>query len=123
MSCSSLSWRARSAAWDSQVEAVASAVRRAGVVGGHARTHDARESPGLQNYIDPALEGWQHVYYSRHLQRQNANAAFMSAIFWIETVQGPKGSFLQLQYVQTVLLNFQGLSWPHVSVGTLLKTF
>lgn len=54
---------------------------------------------------------------------QNANAAFMSAIFWIETVQGPNGSLLQLQYVQTVLLNFQGLSWPHVSVGTLLKTF
>ena len=27
----------------------------------------------------------------------------------------------QLQYTQTVLLNFNGLSWPHVSVATLIK--
>jgi hypothetical protein len=54
---------------------------------------------------------------------ENANASFMSAIFWIERVQGPNGTFLQLQYVQTVLLDFKGLHWPHVSVGTLLKTF
>jgi len=26
-----------------------------------------------------------------------------------------------LQYTQTVLLNFNGLSWPHVSVATLEK--
>jgi hypothetical protein len=53
----------------------------------------------------------------------NANASFMSAIFWIERVDGPNGAFVQLQYVQTVLLDFQGLHWPHVSVATLLKTF
>jgi hypothetical protein len=52
----------------------------------------------------------------------NANAAEMSATFWIETVKEPNGStFLQLQYTQTVLLNFNGLSWPHVSVATLRK--
>ena len=53
----------------------------------------------------------------------NASPAAMSAIFWIETVK-PKGGgpeFLQLQYTQTVLLNFNGLSWPHVSVATLRK--
>lgn len=53
----------------------------------------------------------------------NANAAQMTAIFWIEHVaaghHGP--AFLQLQYTQTVLLNFNGLSWPHVSVATLRK--
>jgi hypothetical protein len=54
---------------------------------------------------------------------QNANAAFMNATFWIETVQGPQGDFLQLQYVQTVLLDFLGLNWPHISVATLIKTF
>jgi hypothetical protein len=54
---------------------------------------------------------------------QNANASFMSAIFWIERLQGPNGNFLQLQYVQTVLLDFKTLRWPHVSVATLLKTF
>ena len=31
------------------------------------------------------------------------------------------GEYLQLQYTQTVLLNFSGLSWPHVSAATLLK--
>ncbi|MGH2856732.1 MAG: heme-binding protein [Solirubrobacteraceae bacterium] len=55
---------------------------------------------------------------------QNADAASASAIFWIETVQGHgRKHHLQLQYTQTVLLNFKGLSWPHVSVATLTKTF
>jgi hypothetical protein len=50
----------------------------------------------------------------------NAQGAQMTAIFWIETVELPhQPSFLQLQYTQTVLLNFNGLSWPHVSVATL----
>jgi hypothetical protein len=53
----------------------------------------------------------------------NASPAAMSAIFWIETVKPNGGGpeFLQLQYTQTVLLNFNGLSWPHVSVATLRK--
>ncbi|EXG82818.1 heme-binding protein [Cryptosporangium arvum] len=29
-------------------------------------------------------------------------------------------SYVQIQYTQTVLLNFNGLSWPHVSVATLV---
>jgi len=28
--------------------------------------------------------------------------------------------FTQIQYTQTVLLNFKGLSWPHVSLNTLV---
>jgi hypothetical protein len=53
----------------------------------------------------------------------NANAAEVDATFWIETVAGSGGNpdFLQLQYTQLVLLNFNGLSWPHVSVATLVK--
>ncbi len=51
----------------------------------------------------------------------NASVAQFSAIFWIEKVEFGTGSFLQLQYTQTVLLNFLGLSWPHVSVATLRK--
>jgi hypothetical protein len=91
----------------------------------------------------------------------NANAARMSAIFWVEVVSeqitvppckaghsvvvrgsdaagDPVASFLvtsestttadtplevtytQIQYVQTVLLVFNGLVWPHVSVATLV---
>ncbi|KAK5170880.1 uncharacterized protein LTR77_004024 [Saxophila tyrrhenica] len=97
----------------------------------------------------------------------NADVPFMSATFWIETVeqqvtlppfppgrQGPvrvrprtanarvpAPTFLvhppaqhittprtvavkstQIQYSQTVLLNFATLSWPHVSVGTLVPS-
>jgi hypothetical protein len=56
----------------------------------------------------------------------NANAATVFATFWLETIQG-QGQ--QLQYAQTVLLNFPDsttgkmLSWPHVSVATMHKTF
>jgi hypothetical protein len=54
----------------------------------------------------------------------NAAVSEVSAIFWIETVQlpgHPSRHYLQLQYTQTVLLNFLGLSWPHVTVATLRK--
>ena len=60
----------------------------------------------------------------------NADAATMFATFWIEEISEPT-KFLQLQYVQTVFLNFPvlggasaaNLTWPHVSVATLQKTF
>jgi hypothetical protein len=55
----------------------------------------------------------------------NADVGQVSATFWIETVQEQpphhNRHFLQLQYTQTVLLNFLGLSWPHVTVATLKK--
>ncbi|MFL6845887.1 MAG: heme-binding protein [Allosphingosinicella sp.] len=51
----------------------------------------------------------------------NADAAQVVSTFWIETVKGAPGqpNFHQLQYSQNVLLNFRGLSWPHVTVATL----
>ena len=94
----------------------------------------------------------------------NANAAFMNATFWINTVQNkllvpvwkvgspplilqppvPRAgakvetylvtpphaitvptnitvTATQIQYSQTVFLNFNGLTWPHVSVATLVQ--
>lgn len=100
---------------------------------------------------------------SAHPSGQNAQAADMRAVFWIETVERtltvhplkpgqhavtikpsptakgqPVPSFLvrppkplsgpvnitvtytQIQYTQRVLLNFAGLTWPHVSVATLV---
>ena len=52
----------------------------------------------------------------------NADAISMEAIFWIETVQlEGGGTLLQLQYTQTVILNFDEINWPHISVATLLK--
>ena len=50
----------------------------------------------------------------------NAVTARATATFWLETVQGDPGP-RQLQYSQLVLLNFNGLSWPHVTVATLRK--
>jgi hypothetical protein len=52
----------------------------------------------------------------------NANASSFSARFFIETMQDTDGrQFLQLQYIQTVILGFENLLWPHISVGTLVK--
>jgi LysM domain len=55
----------------------------------------------------------------------NAQAFLVTATFWIETVEGPVADgpdFHQLQYTQRVLLNFNGLSWPHITVATLLRS-
>ena len=54
-------------------------------------------------------------------QGPNAVAATVTATFWLETLQGQSVA-TQLQYSQTVLLNFNGLSWPHITVGTLRKS-
>jgi hypothetical protein len=53
--------------------------------------------------------------------KPNADAAQVTSTFWIETVKGSGGqpNFHQLQYTQNVLLNFRGLSWPHITVATL----
>ena len=53
----------------------------------------------------------------------NAQAALVTATFWIETVQDQDGGpdIDQLQYTQRVLLNFNGLSRPHITVATLRR--
>ncbi len=63
----------------------------------------------------------------------NAHAATVYATFWIEKVMHPhRPPFVQLQYAQMVVLNFPifallptivNIGWPHVSVGTLKKSF
>lgn len=53
---------------------------------------------------------------------ENANAVSLSAIFWIERILGRSGyEYLQLQYTQTVMLRFDDIDWPHISVATLVK--
>ncbi len=65
---------------------------------------------------------------------QNANTLAMESVWAIERIQRPPdpdsddsddspNEFLQLQYSQTALLNFGGMCWPHVTVGTLTKAF
>ena len=64
----------------------------------------------------------------------NAQSVLVYATFWITRVSHPhrRESFLQLQYAQSVMLNFPiflapapqpMVSWPHVSVATLRKSF
>jgi hypothetical protein len=50
----------------------------------------------------------------------NADAAELTATFWLQTTEGSDKPDL-LQYSQTVLLNFNDISWPHVSVATLRR--
>jgi hypothetical protein len=50
----------------------------------------------------------------------NAVAARVAATFWLETLQGDTQP-RRLQYSQLVLLNFNGISWPHITVATLHK--
>jgi hypothetical protein len=53
---------------------------------------------------------------------RNAKAAQMDAIFWVSKVKRPDGQhFMQLQYVQRVILDFIGIHWPHFSVATLVR--
>ena len=55
---------------------------------------------------------------------RNADATSLDSVFAIETVIDAHGAeFMQLQYVQTSLLNFRDTSFPHVTVGTLVKSF
>jgi len=50
----------------------------------------------------------------------NADAPTVTATYWIQRARDAQGqAVLQLQYTQRVLLNFNGLSWPHITVGTL----
>lgn len=53
----------------------------------------------------------------------NANATEVDATFWIQTLPGTGGQpdTLQLQYTQLVMLDFNGIHWPHVTVSTLQK--
>ncbi len=75
----------------------------------------------------------------------NAFTALVYATFWIERVNHPKRpTFVQLQYAQMTILDFQilhllqqvpgfppppnppvavNLGWPHISIATLRKTF
>ena len=57
----------------------------------------------------------------------NAKVTSFAATFWIETVQNeddardPKSTFVQLQYSQTAVLDFDDIKWPHITVATLVQ--
>ena len=53
----------------------------------------------------------------------NAKAVQVDATFWVQTIAGTGGQpdKHQLQYTQLVMLDFNQIHWPHVTVGTLVK--
>lgn len=54
----------------------------------------------------------------------NASALDMTSVFGIQTMVDSHGNeFLQMQYSQTAMLNFRGKTYPHMTVGTLIKSF
>ena len=55
---------------------------------------------------------------------ENANTVSLDSVFSIERVAGPDDTeYMQLQYSQTAQIEFRGMSFPHVTVGTLIKAF
>lgn len=56
---------------------------------------------------------------------QHANVTDYQATFWLEAINS-SADFTQLQYTQTILMNFpiggQTISFPHVTVNTLTKS-
>jgi hypothetical protein len=50
----------------------------------------------------------------------NAVTSLVTATFWLQTFEGASHP-QRLQYSQLVLLDFNGISWPHVTVATLGK--
>jgi len=50
----------------------------------------------------------------------NAEVAHVAATFWLQRLASDT-EFKRLQYSQIVLLNFNGISWPHITVATLTK--
>ena len=55
---------------------------------------------------------------------RNADTLKMESVFAIESMVDKTGyEFMQIQYSQTILFNFNNMSFPHVTVGTLVKSF
>lgn len=56
----------------------------------------------------------------RSVPGQRVPSFFVKPPFDLTARRQIKVKFTQIQYTQTVLLNFAGLTWPHVSVNTLV---
>jgi hypothetical protein len=65
--------------------------------------------------------GTANIAFLQGTAHSNANAAHVTATFWLETLQGDTEP-RRLQYSQLVLLLFNGISWPHRTVATLQKS-
>ena len=78
---------------------------------------DPRARPGKSPEVGGGID---NIAFLQGTTAPNANVTPASSIFWIEEGTDAQGYPLrQLQYTQRVLLKFNGLNWPHVTVGTL----
>jgi hypothetical protein len=68
---------------------------------------------------DPAFKGIGQLNIPFLIK--NADVTQFEATFWVETVEQGGNTFLQLQYTQTIILNFLDINWPHITVATLVK--
>lgn len=67
--------------------------------------------------------GTRNVAFLGNSQPANASATMVTSTFWIVTAQKGGGEpSTMILYTQTVLLDFNGLSWPHVTVAVLRKS-
>lgn len=63
-----------------------------------------------------------NIPFLQNAVNNNAASTQVDATFWIAHVAPQAGvPFDVLQYSQTVVLNFLGIDWPHVSVATLFR--
>ena len=49
---------------------------------------------------------------------KNAEATSWETVVWIETL---KNGTVQMQYTQTIIIEFFSIKWPHIDVNTLIK--
>lgn len=69
---------------------------------------------------DPTIGGIINIPFLE----ENAKPRKFEAIFWIETVKQADPMFplfMKLQYAQRIILRFNDIDWPHISVATLMK--
>ena len=53
---------------------------------------------------------------------KNAQVTSLHSTFYVEQIEDSSGtSWMQLQYIQKIALNFLNINWPHLSVATLRR--
>lgn len=63
-----------------------------------------------------------NVPFLQNPVNNNAAVRSVNATFWIESVKPSLGRpFDVLQYTQTIIFNFLGINWPHITVATLFR--
>jgi len=92
------------------------------VLTAHAKPNIAHTTTLHVSTSDAAIVGGgtANTAFLKGKANSNADAARAQATFWLQTPQGSNTPNF-LQYSQLVVLNFAGISWPHVTVGNLTR--